>query len=95
MVTQQEVFKLKVVIMTDPVMELIKLENGDIALRNSDAPEDVLLTISFSEQLQGFLQSDQLEIARAMVVAGMDRYRDIQMERMEHAKENGKPGVLH
>jgi hypothetical protein len=81
--------------MTDPVMELIKLENGDIALRNSDAPEEVLLTISFSDQLQGFLQSDQLEIARAMVVAGMDRYRDIQIERMEEAKQVSETGVLH
>lgn len=81
--------------MTDPVMELIKLENGDIALRNSEAPEDVLLTISFSEQLRGFLQSDQLEIARAMVVAGMDRYRDIQIERMEEAKQVSESGVLH
>ena len=81
--------------MADPVMELIKLENGDIALRNSEAPEDVLLTISFSEQLRGFLQSDQLEIARAMVVAGMDRYRDIQIERMEEAKQVSESGVLH
>ncbi len=81
--------------MADPVMELIKLENGDIALRNSEEPEDVLLTISFSEQLRGFLQSDQLEIARAMVVAGMDRYRDIQIERMEEAKQVSESGVLH
>jgi len=81
--------------MTDAVMELVKLENGDIALRHSDAPNEVLVTISFSEQLRDFLQNDQLEIARAMAVAGMDRYRDMHLERMEEVKQVAEKGVLH
>ena len=81
--------------MSDPVIELIKLENGDIALRHSDAPDDHLLTITFSDQIRGFLQFDQMEVARAMVEAGMDKYRDIQIQRIKEVKEATESGMLH
>ena len=81
--------------MADPVIELIKLENGEIALRNSDEPDEPLLTISFSEQIRGFLQTDQLEVARAMVEAGMDRYRDIHIQRIQEVKQATESGMLH
>jgi len=81
--------------MSDPVIELVKLENGDIALRNSDVPEEPLVTIVFSEQISSFLQMDQLEVARAMVEAGMSCYRDIHAERTEQVKQATEAGMLH
>ena len=81
--------------MSDPIIELIKLENGDIALRHSDAPDDHLLTINFSDQIKGFLQFDQMEVARVMVEAGMDKYRDIQIQRIKEVKEATEAGMLH
>jgi hypothetical protein len=81
--------------MSDPIIELIKLENGDIALRHSDAPDEHLLTINFSEQIRNFLEFDQMEVARAMVEAGMDKYRDIQVQRIEEVKEATDSGRLH
>lgn len=81
--------------MSDPVIELVKLENGDIALRHSDAPEDHLLTITFSDQVKNFLQFDQMEVARAMVEAGMNSYRDIQLARIKEFKEATESGRLH
>lgn len=81
--------------MSEPVIELIKLENGDIALRQADQPEEHLLVIKFSEQVKDFLQFDQMEVARAMVEAGMDSYRDIQMQRIEELEEATESGMLH
>lgn len=81
--------------MSDPVIELVKLENGDIALRHSDTPEVHLITISFSQQVQEFLQFDQLEVARAMVEAGMNSYRNIQIARIAEAQQATKTGMLH
>lgn len=81
--------------MSDPVIELVKLENGDIALRHSDSPEVHLITISFSQQVQEFLQFDQLEVARAMVEAGMNSYRNIQIARIAEAQQAAKTGMLH
>lgn len=81
--------------MSDPVIELIKLENGDIALRHADTPDEHLLVIKFSDQVKDFLQFDQMEVARAMVEAGMDSYRDIQMQRIEELEEATESGMLH
>ena len=81
--------------MSDPIIELVKLENGDIALRNSDVPDEPLVTIVFSEQISSFLQTDQLEVARAMVEAGMACYQNIHSERTEQVKQATEAGMLH
>ena len=81
--------------MSDSVIELVKLDNGDIALRHSDAPEEHLLTISFSETVKDFLQYDQMEVAKAMVEAGMETYRTIQLERIKEVETAAENGLLH
>ncbi len=81
--------------MSDPVIELVKLENGDIALRHSDDPEQQLVTISFSSQVKEMLQFDQMEVARAMVEAGMDSFRDIQVQRIKEVEAAVEAGRLH
>ena len=80
---------------TDSIIELVQLENGDIALRNSDTPDEPLLTINFSEQVRSFLQADQMLVANAMVEAGINSYRDVQMERIKEGREAAKAGMLH
>lgn len=80
---------------TDSIIELVQLENGDIALRNSDAPAVPLLTINFSEQVRSFLQADQMTVANAMVEAGINSYRDVQMERIKEESEAVEAGMLH
>lgn len=81
--------------MTDSVIELIKLENGDIALRNADSPDEYLLTIKFSDPVKGMLQFDQMEVARAMVEAGMDSFREIQVQRIKEVEAAVESGRLH
>lgn len=81
--------------MSDPVIELVKLENGDIALRQSDEPEEHLVTINFSSQVKEMLQYDQMEVARAMVEAGMDSFREIQMQRIKEVEAAVEAGRLH
>lgn len=80
---------------TDSIIELVQLENGDIALRNSDTPDEPLLTINFSEQVRSFLQADQMLVANAMVEAGINSYRDVQMERIKEGREAAATGMLH
>lgn len=80
---------------TDSIIELVQLENGDIALRNSSTPDEPLLTINFSDQVRGFLQADQMSVANAMVGAGINRYRDVQVERIKEGREAAQTGMLH
>lgn len=79
--------------MSESRIELVQLENGDIALRRSDSPEKPLVTISISDEVQDLLPNDKIDIAQFMVEAGIERYRDIQIERVEEAQ--GSHGMLH
>ena len=85
--------------MSDPIIELVQLENGDIALRNSDNPDQPLVTISISEQVQNLLPGDRIDVANAMIEAGIERYQGIQFQRMEDEQsdlEQAQPsGLLH
>ncbi len=80
---------------TEAIIELVQLEDGNIVLRNSDMPEEPLLTINFSEQVRGFLQSDQMTVAHAMVEAGINSYRDVQMQRIKEVRKASETGMLH
>jgi len=56
--------------MSDPVIELVQLENGDIVLRNSDNPNQPLVTIVISDKVANLQPEDKMDIANAMVEAG-------------------------
>ena len=79
--------------MTDSRIELVQLENGDIALRRADSPDKPLVTISISDEVEDLMPADKIDIAQAMVEAGIERYRDIQVERIEESQ--AAHGMLH
>jgi len=81
--------------MSEPRIELVQLPNGDIALRHSDKPDEPLVTIIISDQVQDLLPMDKIDIAQSMVEAGIERYRDIQVERVEDAQTATEAGLLH
>ena len=81
--------------MSNSVIELVQLKNGDIVLRNSDEPDQPIVTISFSDAIQSMLPQDKMDISRAMVEAGIERFQEIQFERIEEAASDNKPDVLH
>ncbi len=59
------------------MLEIVQLENGDIVLRRAGKPEEELLTIQFSDSLEQQLQGLKLDIAKAMIQAGVNTYADI------------------
>ena len=75
-------------------IELVQLSNGDIVLRSSDNPDEPLVVINISDQVQDLLPMDKIDIAQSMIEAGIERYRDIQLERMEDA-HTVSHGLLH
>ena len=79
--------------MTDSRIELVQLENGDIALRRADSPDKPLVTISISDEVHDLMPADRIDIAQSMVEAGIERYRDIQVERVEDSQ--ALQGMLH
>ena len=75
-------------------IELVQLANGDIALRRSDNPEQPLVVITISDQVDDLMPMDKIDIAESMVEAGIERYRDIQVERVEES-QTVNSGMLH
>ena len=52
-------------------LELVELPNGDIVLQRSDDDGEPLVVISFSEESRQFMAAPPLEVARAMIQAGI------------------------
>lgn len=75
-------------------IELVQLANGDIALRHSDNPEEPLVVIKISDKVDDLMPMDKIDIAQSMVEAGIERYRDIQVERIEDS-QTVNAGMLH
>ncbi len=75
-------------------IELVQLANGDIALRHADNPDQPLVVIKISDQVDDLMPMDKIDIAQSMVEAGIERYRDIQVERIEES-QSANAGMLH
>lgn len=75
-------------------IELVQLANGDIALRRSDEPDQPLVVITISDKVEDLMPMDKIDIAQSMVEAGIERYRDIQVERVEDSQTSNS-GMLH
>jgi len=75
-------------------IELVQLANGDIALRRADEPNDPLVVITISDKVEDLMPMDKIDIAQSMVEAGIERYRDIQIERVEES-QSANSGLLH
>lgn len=54
------------------LFEIVELANGDIALQRADDEGEPLVTIHFSEESTFHLQDTKVDVARAMVQAGLE-----------------------
>ncbi|CAA0088296.1 Uncharacterised protein [Zhongshania aliphaticivorans] len=53
-------------------LELVELANGDIVLQRSEGDENPLVTIKFSKETREHITGSVLDVARAMVQAGIE-----------------------
>lgn len=53
-------------------LELVELANGDIVLQRADHEGEPLVVIRFSEESRQFMGVSPLEVARAMIQAGIE-----------------------
>ena len=52
--------------------EIVMLPNGDVVLQRDGHSEESIVRISFSKVASSYLQGAQLEVAKAMINAGID-----------------------
>jgi len=60
------------------LFEIVELPDGEIALRRADESGEPLVSIKFSEESLYFLNESKIDIAKAMIEAGLEAAGEIQ-----------------
>lgn len=83
--------------MSASMLEIVELADGDIVLQREDSDAEPLVTIRFSEESRMYMRDNGLDVARAMIQAGIAAVA----EQSEQAEEDitvqveDTPRVLH
>ena len=84
--------------MSTSLLEIVDLGDGEIVLQRADDDSEPLVVIRFSEESRMYLADNRLEVAKAMIQAGMQAAAVI-AEQAETETENDltaeAPRVLH
>jgi predicted hydrocarbon binding protein len=68
--------------------EIVKLPDGDYVLRRADEQEEPLIKIHFSKDAESILQEAGMEVAKAMIDAGIDMVEQMGDEMAEHEEDD-------
>ena len=63
--------------MSSSVFEIVELPDGDIVLKRADDDGEPLLNIRFSEETNAYMPDLRLEVAKAMIQAGIQAYAEL------------------
>lgn len=85
--------------MSSSLLEIVEMPNGDIVLQRSDEDGEPLVVIQFSEESRVYLMDGTLEVAKAMIQAGIQAAAQMadqgEIEVTEETVEPQQPRVLH
>ena len=79
-------------------LEIVELVNGDIVLQRADGDGEALMTIRFSDESKDYMPNGRLEVAKAMIHAGIETASEKQFVRSDmddDEMEVDSPRVLH
>lgn len=78
------------------LLEIVELVNGDIVLQRAGGEGGALMTIRFSDESREYLPEERLEVARAMIHAGIESASHMEFvnkeplhKESEESEENG------
>lgn len=66
--------------MASAFYEIIELSGGEIVLQRADGDGEPLVRISLSEEMRFYLQEQYVDVARAMINAGVRAFGQLQEE---------------
>ncbi|MGK0249264.1 MAG: hypothetical protein ACI910_002003 [Oleispira sp.] len=79
--------------------EIVELSNGDIGLRRADEEsEELIVKIQFSEEAKKGLRNNHIEVAHAMIEAGVSKVSELSgfdVEQNNIMTEPENPGIIH
>lgn len=79
--------------------EIVELSNGDIGLRKADdTSDDMIVRIQFSAEAKENLKNNHIEVAHAMIEAGVNKVSELSgldIEQEGIITEPEAPGLIH
>lgn len=66
--------------MSDMFLEIIELENGQIALRRADSDDEPIMRICFSDDVRAQLDDECIDVAKVMLTAGIHMISDLNVK---------------
>jgi len=58
--------------MSSSLYEIVELANGDVVLQRADEEKEPLVSIRFSSDSLSYMREGKLDVAKAMIEAGME-----------------------
>jgi hypothetical protein len=79
------------------ILEIVELDDGEIVLQRAEEGGEPLVTIRFSEESQVYLRGNGLEVAKAMIQAGIQAAAELaESGELELEASVGEPArILH
>lgn len=90
--------------MSDMFLEIVELDDGQIALRRADSDDEPIMRITFSEEVRDQLDDDYIDVAKVMMTAGIHMITDLNgkalsetpdTESADAAESAPQPRVIH
>ncbi|RTE67668.1 hypothetical protein EH243_01600 [Amphritea opalescens] len=66
--------------MSDMFLEIIELDDGQIALRRADSNDEPIMRISFSDDVREQLDEECIDVAKVMLTAGIHMISDLNVK---------------
>tara|TARA_B110000858_G_scaffold137703_1_gene156423 strand:+ start:169 stop:417 length:249 start_codon:yes stop_codon:yes gene_type:complete len=68
--------------------EIVVLPNGDIALKREGDSDEPIIRISFSKEVDGFSEESKIDVAKAMIDAGIDLFDKMDLDILQKKQSN-------
>ena len=82
--------------MSASLLEIVDLGDGEIVLQRADDDSEPLVTIRFSDESRVYMMDNSLEVAKAMIQAGIQAAAEMaEQGEMEIEPSAEAPRVLH
>lgn len=86
--------------MPTSLLEIVDLGDGEIVLQRSDDNAEPLVTIRFSEESRLYIMDQGLDVAKAMIQAGLEAASSLTEQAEIEVEEEGAPArttprILH
>lgn len=69
--------------MSSTLYEIVELANGDVVLQHADEDKKPLVSIRFSSDSLSYMRDGKLDVAKAMIEAGMEAASELEDDGVE------------